>query len=110
MAVGNARGAARPAELLLALFLIASRSNAAQTPVPSASPAPSAPAKTAPSIPKDFDPCGGFLELLNKIGNGTACVFVRGEAAITAQYSSATIPFNAEISARGSALNVAGDG
>lgn len=103
------RRAAAASALVLTLFPIASRSDA-QTPVPSASPTPSAPAKAAPTIPKDFDPCGGFLELLNKIGNGTACVFVRGEAALTAQYSSATIPFNAELSAMGSTLNVAGDG
>lgn len=51
-----------------------------------------------PSIPKDFDPCGGPLELINKIGNGIACVFVLGEAALTAQYSSANIPANAQLS------------
>lgn len=96
--------------LLLTLFLIATRTNAAQAPVPAATPTPSAPVKAAPAIPKDFDPCGGFLELLNKIGNGTACVFVRGEAALTAQYSSATIPFNAQISGMGRTFNVAGDG
>lgn len=101
---------ATAAGLLLTLFLIASRSNAAQAPVPAATPTPSVPAKAAPAIPKDFDPCGGFLELLNKIGNGTACVFVRGEAALTAQYSSATIPFNAQISAMGRTVGVAGDG
>ncbi len=101
---------ATAAGLLFPFFLFASRSDAAQTQVPAASPTPSAPAKAAPSLPKDFDPCGGFLELLNKVGNGTACVFVRGEAALTGQYSGATIPFNAEISAMGRTLNVGGDG
>lgn len=109
-AMRSARGATTAIGFLLTSLLVVSRSNAAQAPVPAASPTPSAPAKAAPAIPKDFDPCGGFLELLNKIGNGTACVFVRGEGAVTAQYSSATIPFNAEITAMGSTLNVAGDG
>ena len=52
---------------------------------------------TPAAIPADFDPCGGPLELLNKLGNGTACVFVRGEAAVTAQYGSANIPSNTQI-------------
>jgi hypothetical protein len=60
--------------LLLALFFLTGKTTIAQTAIPSASPTPSAPAEAAPEIPKDFDPCGGFLELLNKIGNGTACV------------------------------------
>ena len=106
----NARGTATAIGLLLPLLLFANRTNAAQGPAPTASATPSAPAEAAPAIPKDFDPCGGFLELLNKIGNGTACVFVRGEAALTAQYSSATIPFSAQISAPGRTLNAAGDG
>ncbi|MGB8910611.1 MAG: hypothetical protein WCC84_17845 [Candidatus Cybelea sp.] len=67
-----------------------------------------APAPSVPPIPKDFDPCGGPLELLNKISNGTACVFVLGEAALTAQYSSANIPANAQLSALGHTLNVSG--
>ncbi|MGB8908920.1 MAG: hypothetical protein WCC84_09255 [Candidatus Cybelea sp.] len=74
-----------------------------------ASPTPAAPAEAAPTIPKDFDPCAGPLELLNKIGNGTACVFVRGEAAVTGQYSSASIPISAELSATGTTLDVSGD-
>lgn len=49
------------------------------------------------------------MELLNKIGNGTACVFVRGEAALTAQYSSASIPFNAVASTTRGTLNLSGD-
>jgi hypothetical protein len=100
--------AALSAGLLLALLFLARETAAAQTPPP-ASPAPRAPAEAAPQIPKDFDPCGGPLEVLNKIGNGTACVFVRGEAAVTGQYSSASIPINAEISAKGSALDASGD-
>src|SRR5271165_6682042 len=69
--------------------------------VPVASPA-AHPASSPPPIPKNFDPCGGFLELLNKIGNGTACVFVLGEGAVTAQYGSAQIPTNAQINVNGS--------
>jgi len=62
------------------------------SPFPTGSPDATTPAAAPPPIPKGFDPCGGFLELLNKIGNGTACVFVRGEGAITGQYVSTTIP------------------
>ena len=102
---GHSRGLQISATLLLVIAPAGVEAQLATTPAPSPSAAPQA----APQIPKDFDPCGGFLELLNKIGNGTACVFVRGEAALTAQYSSATIPFNAEISAMGSTFNVAGD-
>jgi hypothetical protein len=94
--------------LLVAIFFLEGKTAAAQTATPTASPAPSAPAKAAPAIPKDFDPCGGFLELLNKIGNGTACVFVRGEAAFTGQYSSATIPVTAQLTAMGRSVNVSG--
>jgi hypothetical protein len=57
-------------------------------------PTPSPVASPAAQLPKNFDPCGGPLELLNKAGNQTACVFVLGEAAITAQYSAAYIPVN----------------
>jgi hypothetical protein len=70
------------------------------SPAPSSSPAPSHTAQPAapPPIPKDFDPCGGPLELLNKIGRlTTPCVFVRGEAAISAGYGSANIPANTQI-------------
>jgi hypothetical protein len=76
----------------------------APTPVPTPPPTPAAtpvPSPTPPPIPSDFDPCGGPLELLNKIGNGTACVFVRGEAAITAGYASANIPVNSQINFNG---------
>ena len=66
------------------------------TPTPAPSPT-TAPPPARPPIPKNFDPCGGFLELPNKIGNGTACVFVSGEAAIAAQYGSVNIPANAQI-------------
>jgi len=76
------------------------------TPVPTPQPTPAQtiaprPEPAAPQIPPDFDPCGGPHELLNKIGNGTACVFVRGEAAITAQYGSANIPVNSQINFNG---------
>jgi hypothetical protein len=91
---------------LAALLSLANRAAADPTPAPSAT--PSAQPQAAPAIPKDFDPCGGPLELLNKIGNGTACVFVLGEAALTAQYSSANIPVNAQLNAAGGALNVSG--
>lgn len=88
--------------LITALLTLLSARNdaaAAQTPEPSpvASSAPQAPTQTSPAVPKDFDPCGGPLELLNKLGNGTACVFVRGEVAVTAQYGSANIPANSQI-------------
>jgi len=87
------------ARAVLVLFLATANAAVAQSPspVPAASVAPAAPASVVPPLPKDFDPCGGPLELLNKIGNGTACVFVRGEAAITAQYGSADIPANSQI-------------
>jgi hypothetical protein len=91
---------------LAALLSVSNGASAA--PTPEASAAPSAQPQAAPAIPKDFDPCGGPLELLNKIGNGTACVFVLGEAALTAQYSSASIPVNAQLSAGGSTFNVSG--
>ena len=84
-------------------------SQAQPVPAPTSSETPSAAPEGEHHIPKDFDPCGGFLELLNKIGNGTACVFVAGEAAVTGQYSSAIIPINAQLSAKGSTLNVSGD-
>ena len=100
--------AAASALWLLATFVLVGTNTAAQTAPPSASPPPNAPAEAAPHIPPDFDPCGGFLELLNKIGNGTACVFVRGEGAVTAQYSSANIPINAQLSATGRVLNLSG--
>src|SRR5579864_4091026 len=82
--------------LVTALPFLAGRAQAQPVPAPTASATPSSPTQPAPAptasetpsaapeaehhIPKDFDPCGGFLELLNKIGNGTACVFVGGEA------------------------------
>jgi len=68
-----------------ALVLLFAGTSAAADPTP-------VPSLAASPVPKDFDPCGGPLELLNKIGSGTACVFVRGEAAVTAQYGSANIP------------------
>lgn len=89
-------------------MLLSSANRAEAAPTPEASATPSAQPQAAPAIPKDFDPCGGPLELLNKIGNGTACVFVRGEAAFTAQYSSANIPANAQLNAVGRTLNVSG--
>lgn len=103
---GRSRGLQVSATLLLAIVPGGVEAQLAATPAPS----PTAASQAAPQIPKDFDPCGGFLELLNKIGNGTACVFVRGEAAVTAQYSSATIPFSAQISAMGRTFNLTGDG
>ena len=76
-------------------------------PSPAASVAPQAPA-AAQAIPKDFDPCGGPIELSSKLGNGTACVFVRGEAALTAQYGSANIPVNTQLNFMGNTLNLSG--
>jgi hypothetical protein len=84
--------------LVAATTLLTCQAAGAQTP-PAATPNPSPTpqSEAAPSIPADFDPCGGPLELLNKIGNGTACVFVRGEGAVTAQYGSAYIPVNSQV-------------
>ncbi len=71
---------------------------AQSTPEPSPAPSTAPPQSAAsPAIPKNFDACGGPLELLNKLGNQTPCVFVLGEAAATAQYGSAYIPLNAQI-------------
>jgi hypothetical protein len=89
--------------------VLATHNPAAADPTPAPSPSPSAaPAAAAPAIPKDFDPCGGPLELSSKLGNGTACVFVSGEAALTAQYGSANIPVNTQIDFMGHTLNLSG--
>jgi hypothetical protein len=95
---------------IAALFITTNAAAADPTPAPSpaASAAPQAPAQAPPPIPKNFDPCGGPLELSSKLGNGTACVFVRGEAALTAQYGSANIPTNTQINALGNTLNLSG--
>ena len=77
-------------------------------PSPTASGASQAATSPAPALSKDFDPCGGPLELLNKIGNGTACVFVRGEAALSAQYGSANIPVDAQLNIMGNTLGLSG--
>ena len=79
-------------------------SSAPAAPATGSTPAPAA----APALPKNFDPCGGPLELLNKLGNGTACVFVRGEAAVTAQYGGANIPANSQLNANGHSLDLSG--
>jgi hypothetical protein len=83
--------------VLMAVLSLGSRAEANQTPAPSVSSKPIATPQPPPAIPWNFDPCGGPLELLNKVGNGTACVFVRNEVAVTAQYGSATIPANSQI-------------
>jgi hypothetical protein len=93
---------------LTAAALLFTACPAAAAPLPEPSAIPSAQPQAAPEIPKNFDPCGGPLEMLNKIGNGTACVFVLGEAALTAQYSSANLPVNAQLSGASRALNVSG--
>jgi len=95
---------------LAALLTAASMAGADPTPAPSpaASGAPQAPAQAAPAIPKNFDPCGGPIELSSKLGNGTACVFVWGEAALTAQYGSANIPANTQLNFKGNTLNLSG--
>ncbi len=82
------------ASLLAALSPVTGWAQA--TPQPSSGAAQPA-AATAPHIPPNFDPCGGPLELLNKIGNQTPCVFVAGEAAISAQYGTAYVPVNSQI-------------
>jgi hypothetical protein len=102
------RRAAVAFAMLVALLSTASLTSAATTPDPSASATPSAQAPAAPPIPKDFDPCGGPLELSNKLGNGTACVFVLGEAAVTAQYGSANIPGSTQLNFMSNALGLSG--
>ncbi len=79
------------------LLPVAGLASADPSPAPSPSTAPAASPQAPPPIPSNFDPCGGPLELLNKIGNGTACVFVRGEVAVTAQFGSANLPANSQI-------------
>src|SRR5579872_5126207 len=77
-------------------------------PSPAASATPAAPSHAgAPAWLKTFDPCAGSLELLNKIGAATPCVFVLGEAAVTAQYVSANLPVNTQIDFTGHTLNLA---
>ena len=75
--------------MLAGMLLFAATPSFADT---QATPAPT-PAPTLPPIPAGWDPCGGPHELLNKIGL-TPCVFVAGEAALTAQYASVNIPSN----------------
>jgi hypothetical protein len=95
------------AVLIFSVAGAATAQTASPTPAPIASPQATPPAAAAaPAIPKDFDPCGGPLELSNKLGNSTACVFVRGEAALTAQYGNANIPANAQLNAMGRTLNL----
>lgn len=70
----------------------------APVPSPDASATPAAPPHAGPPAwLRTFDPCAGPLELLNKIGAATPCVFVLGEAAVTAQYVSANLPVNTQI-------------
>ncbi len=83
--------------LLAALSPLTGRAQALPQPSTPPSSGPTQPAAAVPQIPPNFDPCGGPLELLNKIGSQTPCVFVAGEAAITAQYGSAYIPVNSQI-------------
>jgi len=102
--------------LLIASFAIClstlsvALADVAPAPTPGVSPAPvvSPTPQAAPPIPKDFDPCGGFIELSSKLGNGTACVFVLGEAALTVQYGSANIPANVQLNAAGRSLSLSG--
>jgi hypothetical protein len=76
-------------------------------PSPAASATPAAPSHAgAPAWLKTFDPCAGSLELLNKIGAATPCVFVLGEAAATAQYVSANLPVNTQIEFMGHTVNL----
>lgn len=79
----------RWAWLTLFLFWLPSLAASAQTATPSPSPPPAAaqvwrnPPSTNLSI---FDPCGGPKELLNKFGP-TPCVYISGEAMVSAGYS-----------------------
>ena len=85
------------AALLLAGWGVAARADQA---TPSPSPTPAAPASPAPALPFNpatFDPCGGQWELPNKLGNGTACVFVLGEVAADASYTTITAPVSSTI-------------
>ena len=92
-----ARAFAATAALLLAGWCAAARADQSS---PAASPTPATPASPVPpppSIPANFDPCGGQWELPNKLGNGTACVFVLGEYAATANYEAVTAPVSTTI-------------
>lgn len=91
------RALAAIAALLLADWCAPAR---ADQPAPSESPTPTVPSSPVPSpppIPANFDPCGGPLELPNKLGNGTACVFVLGEVAADASYTTITAPVSTTI-------------
>jgi hypothetical protein len=65
-------------------------------PLPPPPPPAPKPKPTIPPIPKNWDPCGGPLELENKTGL-TPCVFVAREAAFTAQYLSMNVPSNTSL-------------
>ena len=85
------------AALLLAGVFVPARADQPSSP---ASPTPgktASPAPPPPSIPANFDPCGGPFELPNKLGNGTACVFVLGEFAANASYETITAPVSTSI-------------
>ncbi|GEM_PF-3120912 len=75
----------------------------APTPVPTLPPTPqpaavTPPKPTPPPIPAGWDPCGGPLELLNKIGaKVTPCVFVAGEVGLSAGYFTVNIPSNTSL-------------
>lgn len=78
--------------VLAFLLSIISQPALAQTAPPSSSPAPSQPAQETPAWhnPENtnfsiFDPCGGPKELLNKFGP-TPCVYVKGQAMVSAGY------------------------
>lgn len=77
---------------ILAVLLSTANLVAAQ---PTPTPAPQAPhtiARSSPfSVPAKIDPCGGPLELENKLAP-TACVFPSGEAMIQGAYQSINVP------------------
>lgn len=100
--------------LCLAIPLVLAMSNAgvasptpAPSPASSAVPQPAPPAGPPPWL-KTFDPCAGPLELLNKIGAATPCVFVTGEGGITVQYGTANVPSNTQLNFMGHTLNTSG--
>jgi hypothetical protein len=89
-----------------ALASLTAPTPAAQQPTPAAAPtaaataAPATPRAGLPKLPPNFDPCGGPQELLNKFGT-TPCVVPRGEAMLSAGYTSAKVTGNATLGSLG---------
>lgn len=94
----------------LAMSALPAMSAAQTTPASTPSLAPTAPAQPPAAQPvwhnppntnlSIFDPCGGPKELLNKFGP-TPCVYVRGEAMISAGYTNVTTHGALQVSGNG---------